>query len=175
MVTLFKIKFYDSGNLAVLTYADGTLFFFFLLVYAFSMVTLSFFISTLFSTANSAATAAGVIFFLSYFPYTFLQQRYDTLSKSTKVASSLLSNTGLSFGCQIIAMWEGSGSGAQWSNFATPASPDDNWTLLDVTIILFVDAILYLLLALYVEGVWPGEFGLPMPWYFPFTVRNYNI
>ncbi|OXA38045.1 ATP-binding cassette sub-family A member 3 [Folsomia candida] len=169
MVVLIKIKFYDDGELAVLTKSDGSLLFVFLLIYSFSMVTLSFFISTLFSTANSAATAAGVIFFLSYFPYTFLQQRYDTLGKSTKVLTSLLSNTGLSFGCQIISMWEGAGAGVQWSNLPDPASPDDNWSFLDVNIILFVDGILYLLLALYVEGVWPGDYGLPMPWYFPFT------
>lgn len=104
-------------------------------------------------------SCAGVIFFLSYFPYTFLQQRYDTLGKSTKVLTSLLSNTGLSFGCQIISMWEGAGAGVQWSNLPDPASPDDNWSFLDVNIILFVDGILYLLLALYVEGVWPGDYG----------------
>lgn len=52
MVALLKIKFYENGALAVLTYADGTLFFVFLLFYAFSMVTLSFLISTLFSTGE---------------------------------------------------------------------------------------------------------------------------
>jgi len=37
---------------------------------------------------------------------------------------------------------------------------------------LIGDSLLYLLVALYVEGVWPGEFGLPRPWYFPCTVRQ---
>lgn len=34
-------------------------------------------------------------------------------------------------------------------------------------IMLIVDTILYLLIALYVETVLPGEYGVPLPWYFP--------
>jgi ATP-binding cassette subfamily A (ABC1) protein 3 len=152
-------------------------------------------------TANSAATAAGVIFFLSYFPYQFLQPRYDTLSKGTKLMSCLLSNTALSFGCQIISMFEGTGAGVQWDNIRSTVSPDDNFTMSDVMIMMLFDGFLYLFLAIYIEGVWPGEYGmrhsitsfkptiflivksvkliifagLPMPWYFPFTVRKYSM
>ena len=32
------------------------------------------------------------------------------------------------------------------------------------------DSALYLTLAMYVESVFPGEFGTPLPWYFPFSV-----
>ena len=39
---------------------------------------------------------------------------------------------------------------------------------------LIIDSILYMLLAVYIEGVWPGDYGLPKPWYFPFTVRHSN-
>lgn len=42
--------------------------------------------------------------------------------------------------------------------------------LSDVNIIILVDGILYMLFALYIEAVFPGEYGLPLPWYFPFTV-----
>ena len=36
-----------------------------------------------------------------------------------------------------------------------------------------IDAVLYLLLALYIEAVFPGEFGVPQPWYFPLTVSYF--
>lgn len=49
-------------------------------------------------------------------------------------------------------------------------SPDDDFTFADVLCMLTVDAVLYLLIALYVEAVYPGEFGVPQPWYFPVTV-----
>lgn len=49
-------------------------------------------------------------------------------------------------------------------------SPDDDFTFADVLVMLVIDAVIYLLLALYIEAVFPGEFGVPQPWYFPFTV-----
>lgn len=60
-------------------------------------------------TANSGAAAGGIIFFLSYIPYLFLQQRYATLSWWAKVASSLVSNIAMSYGGQVIGMFEGTG------------------------------------------------------------------
>lgn len=83
---------------------------------------------------------------------------------------SIFSNTGMAFGCQIITMFEGTGAGIQWSTIAQGASPDDNLSLLDVIIMLIVDGFLYLLLAIYVEAVFPGDYGVPLPWYFPLTV-----
>lgn len=56
-------------------------------------------------------------------------------------------------------MWEGTGVGVQWGNLNELASPDDNWTFLDLNLMLLADGVLYLLIALYIEGVWPGEFG----------------
>lgn len=37
---------------------------------------------------------------------------------------------------------------------------------------LIIDSVVYLLIALYVEAVFPGEYGVPHPWYFPLT-SNY--
>lgn len=36
-------------------------------------------------------------------------------------------------------------------------------------VMLVVDTVLYLLIALYVEAIFPGDYGVPQPWYFPFT------
>jgi len=76
----------------------------------------------------------------------------------------------MAFGCQIISMFEGTAAGVQWSTLASGASPDDNLTMLDIIIMLIFDGVLYFMLAIYIEGVWPGEYGVPLPWYFPFTV-----
>lgn len=38
---------------------------------------------------------------------------------------------------------------------------------------LLSDTALYLLVTWYVDAVMPGEFGVPEPWYFPFTVSMY--
>lgn len=85
---------------------------------------------------------------------------------------SIFSNTGMALGCQLIAMFEGTGAGAHWSTIATLVSPDDNITLLDIIFMLFFDSILYLFIAIYVEAIFPGTYGVALPWYFPFTVST---
>lgn len=36
---------------------------------------------------------------------------------------------------------------------------------------LILDTFIYMLIALYVEAIFPGEYGLPRVWYFPFTLK----
>ena len=37
-----------------------------------------------------------------------------------------------------------------------------------------IDALIYLLIALYVEAVFPGEYGIPLVWYYPFTASYWR-
>ena len=67
------------------------------------------------------------------------------------------------------------GAGIQWSNLNSPISVDDEFTFLQVLLMMGVDTILYLLVTWYVEGVFPGDFGVPKPWYFPFMVSFWHI
>jgi len=59
--------------------------------------------------ANSAAAAGGILFFVTWLPYLFLQPRYDTLSWPVKVICCLVSNLAMSLGCEVIGMFEGTG------------------------------------------------------------------
>lgn len=47
-----------------------------------------------------------------------------------------------------------------------PVSVDDNFTFAHVLGMLLLDCVLYGLVAWYVEAVFPGEYGIPQPWYF---------
>ncbi|KAJ8317951.1 hypothetical protein KUTeg_003042 [Tegillarca granosa] len=129
-------------------------------------------VSVFFSRANSAAAAGGILFFVSYFPYFFLQPRYSTLSWGQKIASSIVSNVAMAYGGQVIGMFEGVGSGAQWSNFNSGVSVDDDFALSHVCAMLVIDALFYCVITWYVETVFPGEFGVPQPWYF-FLTHSY--
>lgn len=53
-----------------------------------------------------------------------------------------------------------------------PVSVDDNFTLAQVLGMLLLDSVLYGLVAWYVEAVFPGEYGVPQPWYFFLTVST---
>uniref|UniRef100_A0A673N7P9 ATP-binding cassette sub-family A member 3-like n=1 Tax=Sinocyclocheilus rhinocerous TaxID=307959 RepID=A0A673N7P9_9TELE len=156
-----------SPNGAVLTYSDPTLVFFFLLVFAVSTINFSFMISAFFSRA-----AGGFIYFLSYLPYVFLWPRYDLLSHAQKVSACLISNVAMAMGAQLIGMFEGKGTGIQWHNLFEPVTVDDDFSLAQVLGLLLLDSVLYGLVAWYVEAVFPGEYGVPRPWYF-FILPSY--
>ena len=53
-----------------------------------------------------------------------------------------------------------------------PVSVDDNFTLAQVLGMLLLDSALYGVVAWYVEAVFPGEYGVPQPWYFFLTVST---
>lgn len=112
---------------------------------------------------------AGFAYFVCYAPYSFMQSNYNSLNLATKLIASLAANTGMAFGFQIILMYEGTGEGVQFNNIWTPNTPDDELSLGLVIVMLAIDSVIYLLIALYVEAVFPGEYGVPQKWYFPFT------
>lgn len=79
----------------------------------------------------------------------------------------MISTTCMSIGAAIISQQEGNGVGVTWQNWAKPISTDDDFTFAAVIFMMLWDMIWYLALTIYIEGVFPGEFGIPMPWYFP--------
>ncbi|XP_067683948.1 phospholipid-transporting ATPase ABCA3-like [Haliotis asinina] len=158
-----------SGNGAALAKSDPSLFFVFLLCYGVSIISYCFMISVFTQRANIGAAISGIVFFLSYCPYFYLAIIYQNMSRSAKLASCLLFNVGMAFGANVISLYEGAGSGVQWSNFHEPATVDDNFTLLDAILMLLGDTAIHLLITWYLDNVRPGEFGVPKPFYFPFT------
>uniref|UniRef100_A0AAQ5Z9M5 ABC transporter domain-containing protein n=1 Tax=Amphiprion ocellaris TaxID=80972 RepID=A0AAQ5Z9M5_AMPOC len=161
-----------SPNGAVLTYSDPTLVFVFLLVFTVATINFSFMISAFFSRANVAAAAGGFIYFLSYLPYLFLWPRYDQLSHAQKTSACLISNVAMAMGAQLIGMFEGKGAGIQWSNLFDSVTVDDDFSLAQVLGLLLLDSLLYGLVAWYMEAVFPGEYGVPLPAYF-FVLPSY--
>ncbi|KAL6049103.1 hypothetical protein STEG23_021647, partial [Scotinomys teguina] len=62
--------------------------------------------------------------------------------------------------------------GVKWHNLWTPASLDDDLNFGYMFGMLLFDAFLYSLVTWYVEAVFPGQCGVPQPWYF-FLMRSY--
>ncbi|GLD62423.1 ATP-binding cassette sub-family A member 3, partial [Lates japonicus] len=164
VTVLFCIQVSPNG--AVLTYSDPTLVFVFLLVFTVATINFSFMISAFFSRANVAAAAGGFIYFMSYLPYLFLWPRYDLLSHAQKVSACLISNVAMAMGAQLIGMFEGKGTGIQWCNLFDSVTVDDDFSLAQVLGLLLFDSVLYGLVAWYMEAVFPGEYGVPLPSYF---------
>lgn len=122
--------------------------------------------------ANIAAAAGGIIFFCLYLPYSFMVVWEEVLEPNAKILSSLVSNIAFGFGCAYFSHYEESGVGAQWSNIWISPLSDDHFSLAGCMLMMILDSLIYGVLMWYIEAVFPGEFGVPKPFYF-FLTRSY--
>ncbi|CAG7716860.1 unnamed protein product, partial [Allacma fusca] len=123
-----------------------------------------------FATANTAATAAGFLWVLNYIPFGFFFPRVNMMTRVWKYVSCfLLGNIPLSYACYIFAMFENDSSGVQWENLMDGITLDDSFCIFDCMVMMIVNAVVSMTAGFYIELVWPGKYGVPLPWYFPFT------
>ncbi|XP_064626259.1 phospholipid-transporting ATPase ABCA1-like isoform X3 [Lineus longissimus] len=153
----------------VLKFSDPSLLFFFFFAFTVATIMQCFLLSCFFSRANLAAVCAGIIYFTLYLPYPLMFQWEEIMTMSQKATGCLLSNVAFGFGCSYIARYEEQGVGIQWHNFAVSPIPDDHFNMMQCIIMMFADALIYWILTWYIEAVFPGQYGVPRPWYFPFT------
>lgn len=103
--------------------------------------------------------------FCNFFPYFFLANRYEELTKyvafqssynvyivyiccsAEKIFACFLSNTCMGLGINVIATLEIREEGVLWTNAADPLSADDDFNLAIVFTMLIVDSIIYMLIA----------------------------
>uniref|UniRef100_A0A8C3DUL0 P-type phospholipid transporter n=1 Tax=Corvus moneduloides TaxID=1196302 RepID=A0A8C3DUL0_CORMO len=151
----------------VLHYSNPFLFFLFLLTFTTATIMQCFLFSTFFSKANLAAACSGVIYFTLYLPHIVCFAWQDRLTVNLKILASLLSQVAFGFGTEYLSRYEEQGLGLQWGNIRTsPLEGDEYSFLFSINMMLF-DAFLYGILSWYLDNVFPGDYGLPQPWYFP--------
>ncbi|XP_026725285.1 ATP-binding cassette sub-family A member 1 [Trichoplusia ni] len=172
IVILFKIPFNHTvagDGYSVLTFTPWTVLFFFMVLFVIASLAFSFMISVFFSRANTAASFMGLAWFSAYSIFMLTQVLYEDISLTTKLVLSLISNTAMGYAFQMIIMCEGTSRGLQWNEFFTPVSYHDQLQPGHIALMLILDTILYMLIAMYVEKIRPGLYGVPLPWYFPVT------
>ncbi|RXN37775.1 ATP-binding cassette sub-family A member 1-like protein [Labeo rohita] len=153
----------------VLRYSDPSVIFVFLLVFCVATVMQCFFISVFFSRANLAAACGGLIYFLLYLPHVLCYAWRDVLGFGAKIATSLLSCVAFGYGCENFSRYEEQGIGIQWSNIRVSPQENDRYSFIVSIFMMLFDAFIYWILTWYIENVYPGQYGIPKPWYFPFT------
>ncbi|XP_029725473.2 phospholipid-transporting ATPase ABCA3 isoform X1 [Aedes albopictus] len=151
---------------AVFEYSDWTAVWFFLFVYSIAIICFCFMMSVFFKKANITSGIAGLMWFVFVIPYNVTAQNYDGMSTGSKVGLSLFFNSGMSFAMTSTLRMEANQVGMRWSSLFTPATIDDGFSVGTAFIMLLVDAVIYLAIALYVEQVMPGKFGVAKPWNF---------
>ncbi|KAM6041610.1 phospholipid-transporting ATPase ABCA7 [Chlamydotis macqueenii] len=154
------------GN--ILPYSDPAVIFLFLSTFSVATISQCFLISTFFPRANLASACGGIIYFSLYLPYVLCVAWRDHVTFPLRVLVSLLSPVAFGFGCEYFSLYEEQGVGIQWHNLGASPVPGDPYNFAAAMGLLLLDAGLYGLATWYLEGVFPGQYGIPKPWNFPF-------
>ncbi|XP_062869316.1 phospholipid-transporting ATPase ABCA1 [Trichomycterus rosablanca] len=158
----------------ILPYSDPVVVFFFLAAFATATIMLCFLISTFFSRANLAAACGGLIYFSLYLPYVLCVAWREYLTSTHRILASFLSPVAFGFGCEYFSQYEEQGVGIQWFNVQSSPAEGDNYNFTTSIIMLYVDAFIYAVATWYIEAVFPGQYGIPRPWYFIFQLNYWG-
>ncbi|NWS77929.1 ABCA1 protein, partial [Crotophaga sulcirostris] len=149
------------GN--ILPYSDPAVIFLFLGTFSVATISQCFLISTFFPRANLASACGGIIYFSLYLPYVLCVAWRDHITFPLRVLVSLLSPVAFGFGCEYFSLYEEQGVGIQWHNLGASPVPGDAYNFATAMGLLLLDAGIYGLATWYIEGVFPGERGPPLP------------
>lgn len=128
-------------------------------------------ICTFFAQAKSAVTAAMALWFVTSLPFIIPEDEF--LSVAMKTLLCICPNAALAFGIQIISNWEIIDDGLNWHTAFQQQGMKVQGDLSVAAIFgLFIAyAILFFLITVYMENVFPGAYGVAKPWYFIFTKK----
>ncbi|XP_031638223.1 ATP-binding cassette sub-family A member 3-like, partial [Contarinia nasturtii] len=165
LVALLKTQICDS-SFAVFTNSNSFAIWILLLVYSVAITTYCFMLSVLFSKANTAATVSGLIWFVSYMPFVFLTINHVNVPTLVQWLACVSPNVAMSYGFKTIVDFERNGHGLQWSNFWSYPITENNIAVGTTIYFMLMTSFVLLLMALYIEKVYPGEYGVPEKWNF---------
>lgn len=134
--------------------------------YIISLTTFCFLVSVVLKKPSQAFTYGTPIFIGAIMPYTFFGSDFAYLSYATKILFSLLTNTNFGLGMKMILFAETNDNGCRFGNLFK-RDEDVNFAFGEFLIFMNIGSSLWMVLTLYIEKVFPGDFGIPQPWYFP--------
>ncbi|XP_066182901.1 ATP-binding cassette sub-family A member 13 [Sylvia atricapilla] len=158
----------------IFAYSNGFLIFLFLLEFGVTVIMLSYFLGAFFSSADTAALCASLVYMISFLPYIVLLVLQNQLSFTNQIIMCLLSTTAFGQGIFFITYFEGQEIGIQWDNVHQSMAQGGYMTFGWMCWMMFFDSILYFVSGWYFSNIIPGKFGLKNRWYFPFTVSYWK-
>uniref|UniRef100_A0A8D0FS86 ATP binding cassette subfamily A member 13 n=1 Tax=Strix occidentalis caurina TaxID=311401 RepID=A0A8D0FS86_STROC len=158
----------------IFAYSNGFLIFLFLLDFGVTVIMLSYFLGAFFSSADTAAMCASLVYMISFLPYIVLLVLQNQLSFTNQIIMCLLSTTAFGQGVFFITFFEGQEIGIQWNNVHQSMAQGGHMTFGWICWMMFFDSILYSIGGWYFSNIIPGKFGLKNRWYFPFTVSYWK-
>ncbi|MGH0148450.1 UNVERIFIED_CONTAM: hypothetical protein FKN15_033743, partial [Acipenser sinensis] len=163
--------------------SDGFIIFLFLCDYGFSILAMSFLISTFFDNTNVAGLSGSLVYIICFFPFIIMVTIESTLTFSTKsllvrqplppflplcpCCSSLLVRQPLSALPHPSVPLLLQSPGIQWDNSYVSPLSNDTTSFGWLCWLLLIDSLIYFTVGWYIRNVFPGKYGIASPWYFP--------
>ncbi|XP_064016795.1 ATP-binding cassette sub-family A member 13 [Pogoniulus pusillus] len=158
----------------IFTHSNRFLIFLFLVDFGLTVITLSYFLGAFFSSANTGALCASLVYMISFLPYILLLVLQNQLSFTKQIIMCLLSTTAFGQGVFFITFFEGQGTGIQWNNMHLSVAQGGDLTFGCMCWMMLFDSVLYYIGGWYFSNIIPGTFGLKKQWYFPVTVSYWE-
>uniref|UniRef100_A0A3Q2QFZ9 ATP binding cassette subfamily A member 12 n=1 Tax=Fundulus heteroclitus TaxID=8078 RepID=A0A3Q2QFZ9_FUNHE len=152
----------------ILPKSDGFLLFLYFCDFALSILSFCYLISSFFDKTYIAGLSGSLIYILSFFPFIVVMSLETNLNFSQKSLLSLFSPTCFSYASQYISRYEAQGEGIQWSNSYSSPIAGDTASFGWLCWLMLIDSLLYFVIGAYIRMVFPGKYGIPASWYFPF-------
>jgi len=141
-------------KVSFLKYSSPILLFAYFFLFTMSEINFAFLLSTFFSNSKLAAIVGPVALFSALLPrFIFLNTNYNE-EVSGKIIASFLSPTAFAFGADIISQFEYGNVGIQFSNLNV-----GKYNFQTALTMMFIDFIIYGILAWYFDNILPHEHG----------------
>ncbi|CAG9334836.1 unnamed protein product [Blepharisma stoltei] len=151
-------------SIGLFKYSNAGMMFLLFWLYGLSCMTFSIFISMFFSKSRSAVMLGLMTFLITYF-ISFAVTDH-TLDQGSKTAASLLPNIALALGIDVLVQMETGQVGVQSDNLSDEVY---HYTFGTFIAFMLIDSGIFTILAIYLDQVWPTEWGVKRPWYFLLT------
>lgn len=143
-----------------------------LLLYGVHLILMSMFISIFIQRPVIGVVVSVVIFLISGLPHYFLDIRFNKgLNPNSlnigQLVSCLLPNMSINFIFRLISMKELYNYGAEWSNMFEHTFQYGLMSIGLIMIVQVASCAMLVVLILYLDAIWPDEFGLARHWLFP--------
>ncbi|XP_065191428.1 phospholipid-transporting ATPase ABCA3-like [Sycon ciliatum] len=162
-IVLRQVLFPDTGA--------GIVFLWYIL-FNIQLICYCIFLSSLIDSPKSVSTWVGILWYFTYIPFSIAGPNFAGLSRGIKILICLFPTSNAAVFAQFTGNKKTNGEALTGAAMSQPTSIDDDFRYNDILLGEFISILLCLLLVWYKENAFPGEYGIPKVWYFPFT-RSY--
>ena len=159
----------------IVKYSSESLLFTIIVIYSIQSILFCMALTTVFNRPVLAVVITVIIWILSYaIPFGLLSpvfhENMDIVGTNKyRILSSFLPNMGLTWALALVGQMEIMGTGAQWSSLFKHTITYKSFTLVRVLIAMSLSCLIYCILIWYIDNVWPFQYGVPKPIFFPFS------